>query len=59
MHKKSRMDLGCPIINVDSESLVCGRNKKREFIRVELGCAMMTVDTETTVCGIQIGAECS
>ena len=36
------MDLGCPIINVDSESLVCGMNKKRELSRVELGCAIMT-----------------
>ena len=42
MHKKSRMDLGCPIINVDSESLVSGVNKKSEFSRVELGCAIMT-----------------
>ena len=30
MHKKSRVDLGCPVINVDSESLVCGMNSKRE-----------------------------
>ena len=37
MHKKSRMDLGCPMINVDSESIVCEMNKKRELSRVELG----------------------
>ena len=59
MHKNSRMDLGCPLITVDSESLVCGMNKIRELSRGELGCAIMTVDSESKVCGIQKGAEWS
>ena len=54
-----RVDFECPIINVDSESLASGMNKKRELSRVELGCAIMTVDIESKVGGIQKGTEWS
>ena len=43
------MELGCAIITVDSETQVCGMDKKK---RVELPCAIMTVESENKVCGI-------
>ena len=50
LHKKSRMELGCAIMTVDSESQVCGMHKKS---RVELACcAIMTVESESKVCGM-------
>ena len=40
--KRAEWTFDAQIINVDSESVVCGMNKKREFCTVELGCAIMT-----------------
>ena len=47
MHKKRRIELGCPIITVEKESQVCAMHKKN---RMELGRESITNDNDSKVC---------
>ena len=56
MHKKSRMDLGYPIITVENDNKVFGMHKKS---RMNLGCPIITVDRESLVYGMNKKRELS
>ena len=49
MHKKRRMELGCPIITVEKDRKVCAMYKKN---RMEPGRASITNDNDSKVCAM-------